>query len=208
MPTSLLCEHLSPSQCTLPCVCYALEERLLQRLCFTRNDGDWVVVLLLIRLGTACLGWVCLHAERATIQGHPVRDTWVSLWHWSLVSLPSLLGWRRTEYGLSSVAGLRLFASGHIALRQHWGSFAIQPPECWLSRGTFERSGNILGYNVRFGPHSYFPDAPTIELGHGESAFVSALVHCKASAVWPRAHRLWGCEAGATQLLCSSELSC
>lgn len=50
---------------------------MLQSLCFTRVDGDWLVVLLLIRLDTACLGWVCLHVEGAP--GDLVRDTGFSV---------------------------------------------------------------------------------------------------------------------------------
>lgn len=34
--------------------------------------------------------------------------------------------------GSAALYGLRLFVSGHITFRQCWGSFAIQPPECWL----------------------------------------------------------------------------
>lgn len=137
MPTSLLWEQLSPSQCPLPCIWRVLEERLLQSFRFIRNDGDQVVVLL-IRPGHSLLGLDLSQHSEGTHPPcgavDPVGCSLVALWQQSLVSLPSLLGWRGTEYGLSNAVGLRLFASGHITLRQCWGSFAIQLSECWLSR--------------------------------------------------------------------------
>lgn len=147
MPTSLLWKQLFPSQCPLPCIWGVLEERLLQSLRFIMNDEDWVVVLLISRGHGLLRLDLSQHGEGTHLPHspvHPVGCSLVALWQWSLVSLPPLLRWRGTEYGLRNAVVLRLFASGHITLWQCWGIFAIQSPERWVSwsRG-FEREWDL-----------------------------------------------------------------
>lgn len=119
------------------------------------NDEDWVVVLLISRGHGLLRLDLSQHREGTHLPHspvHPVGCSLVALWQWSLVSLPPLLRWRGTEYGLRNAVVLRLFASGHITLWQCWGSFAIQSPERWVSwsRG-FEREWDLglhLGFTV------------------------------------------------------------
>lgn len=59
---------------------------------------------------------------------------------------------------------------------------------------------------MRLGPCRCFPGALAIELGHREPALVSALVHSRASLVWPRAHSTWA--VGQEPHSCSAALSC
>lgn len=79
-----------------------------------------MVVLLLMRFGTACLGWACLRAEGICTQsraGDLIRDTGFSVAVESAVTA-ILAGMEKEQYGLSSVVGLGLFVSGHITFRQ------------------------------------------------------------------------------------------
>ena len=75
-----------------PCIWHVWEERLLQSLCFIRDGGDQVVVLL-VRPGHSLLGLDLSQHREGTHPPHgavdPVRCSLIALWQQSLVSHPS-----------------------------------------------------------------------------------------------------------------------